>query len=108
LGPQESTTNVRTNMFKTLEAKIKLSWTVWRSSSVQMIYQRYPGAAPRGIGYGKADLKDLVMIAKEIGNLHEEFTDMIQEMASHTGSLHDLQSLQEAVNVIEEDKDGRN
>jgi hypothetical protein len=94
-------------MFKTLEAKIKTIWLVLRSSNIHMIFQRYPGANPGAIGFGKAELRDLVLMSKEIKLTHENFVEMIAEIAVHNGELHNLKALEEAVEVIEDTDGGK-
>jgi hypothetical protein len=81
--------------------KLTAIWTVLRSSQVHIVYQRSPGAPAHSIGVGRGDIRDLVLLSKELKISYDGFLNMINEAAANAGELHALAEIRSAVDVIE-------
>jgi hypothetical protein len=88
--------------------KLTAIWTVLRSSQVHLVYQRHPGAQAYSLGVGHGDIRDLVLLSKQLKISYDGFLNMINEAAANAGELHALAEIREAVDVIEGEGDGRN
>jgi hypothetical protein len=85
---------------RTLKAKLKLIWVILTSKTAHVLYQKQPGTQPYSGGFGQGDLRDLILFAKEIKQMHDGFMGMINEVAAEAGELHALQALKDATDVI--------
>lgn len=88
--------------------KLTAIWRVARAKQAYVIFQTHPGSQAYSTGFGRGDLKDLVLMSKELKISYDGFLNMINESAANAGELHALQEVREAVDVIEGSQDGRN
>lgn len=88
--------------------KLATLWRIARAKQAYVVYQQLPGTTAHSIGFGRADLRDLVLMSKELKVSYDGFLDMINHSAIEQGQLHALKEIKEAVDVIEGSGDGRN
>lgn len=81
--------------------KFTTIWRVIRARQAYVVFQAYPGAQAHSVGFGKGELRDLVLMSKELKQSYEDFLGMINESAANAGQLHALKEIKEAVEVIE-------
>jgi hypothetical protein len=81
--------------------KLATLWRIARAKQAYVIFQPYPGSPVLSTGFGRGDLRDLVLMSTELKISYEGFLNMINESAANAGELHALTAIKEAVEVIE-------
>jgi len=71
------------------------------SASATIITQRHEGEEPDTLGFGKGDIRDMVLVSRAMKQSYDRFLDGINQMAAETGDLHALQEIRAAIEELE-------
>lgn len=87
-------------------ARLTAVWRALTAKSVHMISQKADGVEPDICGFGRGDIKDMILMSRSIKQTYDNFIDLINQVATETGDLHTLRQIRDALDTLEKDHGG--
>jgi len=87
---------------KKYTTKLRMIWLTLWCRQATLVFQRRSGEAANSLAYGSGDLKDMVLKAAEMKRVYNDHIEIINEMATHGGELHELLAFREAIDTLEQ------